>query len=208
MLNKKQKNFSNLKKKIINHEASVGIIGLGYVGLPLVLRFAEKKFNVIGFDVDKKKIKLLNKSKSYIKHIDPIKIDSAIKNNFFATSDFSNIKNVNVIIICVPTPLGAHNEPDLSFIYKTMESIAPHLEDGQLLVLESTTYPGTTDEEIVPIIKKSKFTSEKNVVIGSNFFVGYSPEREDPGNKDFTTATIPKIVSGVSENCLELVKLI
>ncbi len=191
---------NNLKSQIINRKSSIGIIGLGYVGLPLAIRFSEEGFRVIGFDVDGKKVQMLNSGQSYIKHIDAKLIDTAVKNGFKATSDFSHIPSTAAILICVPTPLGVHNEPDLSYIHSTLQSIKPHLTENQLLVLESTTYPGTTEEEIVPVVEKAGFK------IGTNFFVGYSPEREDPGNKNFTTKTIPKVVSGYTENCLEVTK--
>ena len=191
---------NNLKSQIINRKSSIGIIGLGYVGLPLAIRFSEEGFRVIGFDVDGKKVQMLNSGQSYIKHIDAELIDTAVKNGFKVTSDFSHIPSMAAILICVPTPLGVHNEPDLSYIHGTLQSIKPHLKENQLLVLESTTYPGTTEEEIVPVVEKA------GLKIGTNFFVGYSPEREDPGNKNFTTKTIPKVVSGYTENCLEVTK--
>ena len=190
--------INNLKSQIINRQSTIGIIGLGYVGLPLAIRFSEEGFRVIGFDVDGKKVQMLNSGQSYIKHIDAELIDTAVRNGFNATSDFSHIPSTAAILICVPTPLGVHNEPDLSYIHSTLQSIKPYLKENQLLILESTTYPGTTEEEIVPVIEKAGFE------VGTNFFVGYSPEREDPGNKNFTTKTIPKVVSGVTENCLEL----
>lgn len=185
---------------IIRKNAIVGVIGLGYVGLPLAIRYSEEGFKTIGFDIDKEKIDLLNGGKSYIKHIEEARIVSLVTNGFIATMDFSKIAEVDVMIICVPTPLGIHNEPDLSYIHGTLESIKPYLKENQLLILESTTYPGTTEEEIVPVIENAEFS------IGENFFIGYSPEREDPGNKNFTTQTIPKVVSGVTENCLRLTK--
>jgi UDP-N-acetyl-D-glucosamine dehydrogenase len=193
--------------------AKIGIIGLGYVGLPLAIRFSEEDFKVVGFDIDEEKVKLLNEGKSYIKHIKENNIASMANNSFFATIDFSEILNVDVIIICVPTPLGVHNEPDLSFIHGTLDNIKPHLRGNQLLILESTTYPGTTEEILVPFIESipvsSLITHHSSLfTIGENFFIGYSPEREDPGNKDFTTKTIPKVVSGVTENCLELTKIL
>jgi UDP-N-acetyl-D-glucosamine dehydrogenase len=191
---------NNLKSQIINRKSSIGIIGLGYVGLPLAIRFSEEGFRVMGFDVDGKKVQMLNSGESYIKHIDAKLIDTIVRNGFKATSDFNHIPSTAVILICVPTPLGVHNEPDLSYIHSTLQSIKPHLTENQLLVLESTTYPGTTEEEIVPVVEKAGFK------IGTNFFVGYSPEREDPGNKNFTTKTIPKVVSGYTENCLEVTK--
>ena len=193
---------SKLLSKINNQNCKIGIIGLGYVGLPLAIRFAEKGFKTIGFDVDKNKINMLNKGKSYINHITPEKIIDLQDKRFLPTSDFKKISNTEIIIICVPTPLGVHNEPDLSYIKKTLNVISPYLKENQLIILESTTYPGTTEEEILPFINslKNKF------VVGTNFFIGYSPEREDPGNKDYSTQTIPKVVSGVTKNCLELTR--
>jgi UDP-N-acetyl-D-glucosamine dehydrogenase len=141
---------------------------------------------------------MLNAGESYIKHIKQEKIKSALGQGFRATTNFSEIENVNVILICVPTPLTEGNEPDLSYVQSTLKTIQPHLKENQLLILESTTYPGTTEEEIVPVIQNAGFK------VGENFFVGYSPEREDPGNPKFSTQTIPKVVSGYSEKCLEL----
>ena len=190
-----------IKDKFVSSSATIGVVGLGYVGLPLILRFSEVNFNVIGFDVDQEKIKLLNSGKSYINHIDSHKISNIVSNgNFYATANFSDITKVGVIVICVPTPLGSHNEPDLSYIENTLHSLKSHLKKDQLLILESTTYPGTTDEIIIPFIEKLGFK------VGEDFFVGYSPEREDPGNEKFQTKTIPKIVSGFTKNCLELTK--
>ncbi len=188
----------NLLSKIQNNNSVIGVIGLGYVGLPLILRFAESGFKTIGFDIDESKVAKLNAGDSYIKHVTKEKIKHAIKLGFKASSDFSNISKVDVIIICVPTPLGIHNEPDLSYIKTTLELIKSYFKKGQLLILESTTYPGTTEEEIIPVVEKL------NYKIGSDFFIGYSPEREDPGNKKFTTKNIPKIVSGHTKNCLML----
>ena len=185
---------------IKNNKSIIGIIGLGYVGLPLVIRFAEEGFPTFGFDIDAEKVKILNAGETYIKHIYADKIKTAVNNGFKATTDFSEIVNVDAIIICVPTPLDNRNEPDLSFIHNTLESIKSYLKENQLLILESTTYPGTTEEEIVPIVEAAGFE------IGKNYFLGYSPEREDPGNKNFTTKTIPKVVSGYTEKCLELTK--
>jgi len=201
----------NLKSRIQNRQSTIGVLGLGYVGLPLAIRFSEEGFQTIGFDIDAEKVKLLNSGKSYIKHINADAISAIANDGFKATSDFIKIAEVDVIIICVPTPLGVHNEPDLSFIHGTLENIKPHLKENQLLILESTTYPGTTEEEIVPFIQSipnpSPITHHSSLfIIGENFFIGYSPEREDPGNKNYTTQTIPKVVSGVTENCLELTK--
>ena len=190
----------NLKSKIFDRKASIGIIGLGYVGLPLLIRFSEEGFQTIGFDVDVIKVNKLNAGQSYIKHISAEIIKTTIDNGFRATSNFNEISNVDVMLICVPTPLGVHNEPDLSYIQSTLVSIEPYIKENQLLVLESTTYPGTTEEEIIPFISNSNF------IIGENFFIGYSPEREDPGNQNYSTKTIPKIVSGYTERCLDLTK--
>ena len=190
--------MTHLKSSMENKESIIGIIGLGYVGLPLVIRFVEEGFKVVGFDVDDKKVDMLNAGESYIKHIKQEKIKSTLGQGFRATTNFSEIENVNVILICVPTPLTESNEPDLSYVQSTLKTIQPHLKENQLLILESTTYPGTTEEEIVPVIQNAGFK------VGENFFVGYSPEREDPGNPKFSTQTIPKVVSGYSEKCLEL----
>ncbi|MCH7764887.1 MAG: UDP-N-acetyl-D-glucosamine dehydrogenase, partial [Candidatus Marinimicrobia bacterium] len=214
--------INNLKLNIQNRDACIAVIGLGYVGLPLVIRFSEEGFKTIGFDIDEDKVKKLNAGETYIKHIPEEKIAAVVKNGFKATSDFSQISNVDAIIICVPTPLGIHNEPDLSYIKNTLSSIKPYLKESQLLVLESTTYPGTTEEEIIPFIQTIKNSSllptrrkgrqakssieNQKFTIGVNFYVGYSPEREDPGNKNYTTKTIPKVVSGYTKNCLELTK--
>jgi len=190
--------MTHLKSNMENKESIIGIIGLGYVGLPLIIRFFEEGFKVVGFDVDDKKVDMLNAGESYIKHIKQEKIKSALGQGFRATTNFSEIENVNVILICVPTPLTEGNEPDLSYVQSTLKTIQPHLKENQLLILESTTYPGTTEEEIVPVVQNAGFK------VGENFFVGYSPEREDPGNPKFSTQTIPKVVSGYSEKCLEL----
>ena len=192
--------FQFLLEKIKNKKVYIGIIGLGYVGLPLAREFLNKGFKVIGFDIDKEKVAKINKGESYIKHIDSEFIKKYVSSNSFsATNDFSRLKEVDVIIICVPTPIGKHYEPDLSFVLNTTKTITQHLRKGQLVILESTTYPGTTEEEILPIL------SNTGLKIGKDFFLGYSPEREDPGNKKFSTATIPKVVSGITEKCLALV---
>lgn len=189
--------YFSLSKKIINKKAKIGIIGLGYVGLPLALQFGKKKFNIIGFDVDKNKIKLLRKNKSYIKHIshDIIK-KYASKLSF--TDKFSQIANLDIIILCLPTPLTKNNNPDLSFIASTIKRIKEYLKEGQILILESSTYPGSTIKTFLPSIKK--------FIIGKNFFVGYSPEREDPNNIKYKLEEIPKICSGYTKNCSKLVK--
>ena len=192
--------FQFLLEKIKNKKVYIGIIGLGYVGLPLAREFLNKGFKVIGFDIDKEKVAKINKGESYIKHIDSEFIKKYVSSNSFsATNDFSRLKEVDVIIICVPTPIGKHYEPDLSFVLNTTKIISQHLRKGQLVILESTTYPGTTEEELLPIL------SQTGLKVGKDFFLGYSPEREDPGNKKFSTATIPKIVSGITERCLSRV---
>jgi len=190
--------MNSLTQIIKSKESTIGIIGLGYVGLPLAIRFSEEEFKVIGFDIDDVKVNLLNNQESYIKHIKEDDISAMFDQGFMATTDFANISDIDAILICVPTPLGVHNEPDLSYVKSTLNLIKEHLREGQLLILESTTYPGTTAEEIVPVIEKVGFK------VGENFYIGYSPEREDPGNKDYTTKTIPKVVSGHTKNCLEV----
>lgn len=188
---------NELIKKIIDKSAVIGIIGLGYVGLPLVIRFSEEKFKVIGFDIDTEKCGALNSGDSYIRHISEKSIQNAIEDGFIATTNWEQISAVDCMLICVPTPLGANNSPDLQYIYSTLNFIKEYLRKGQLLILESTTYPGTTEEELVPVVEKQGFH------VGADFFVAYSPEREDPGNPDYSTQTIPKVVSGITENCCD-----
>ena len=172
--------------------ARVGVIGLGYVGLPLVLLFEDAGFPVLGFDVDTKKTEMLNRGQTYIRHIGSDRIAKAFANeNVFATADFDRLGDCDAIIICVPTPLGAHREPDLKYIRITAEQIALRLRPGQLVVLESTTYPGTTREELLP-----RFEA-RGLVCGRDVFLGFSPEREDPGNESFNTKNIPKVVGGM-----------
>jgi len=187
-----------LLKKIGSKKAVVGIVGLGYVGLPLMLRFSEVGFRVLGFDIDKGKVDALNAGKSYIEHIKAEHITRARKSGFEATTDFSRAGKADALILCVPTPLNKYREPDLSFIIDTTESLVPHLRKGQLVSLESTTYPGTTDEELLPRIEARGFE------VGKDVFLVFSPEREDPGNPDFTTRTIPKVCGGVTPACQEV----
>ena len=194
---------SQLSQKIITKKLTVCIIGLGYVGLPLALTYAEKGIKVIGIDIDTNKLNLINSGKSYIHHIDNSRIEIALKkNNLIVTNEFSKIKKTDAIILCVPTPLNQNREPDLRFIRSTMQSILPFIKKGQILSLESTTYPGTTEEEIKPLIIKN------GLKIGFEFFLVYSPEREDPGNKDFNTSNIPKVIGGDTENCRSLGNLL
>ena len=192
---------SEIKDKIVSRQAYIGIIGLGYVGLPLAREFLNAGFSVLGFDIDPVKVEKINRGESYIKHIQSGFIASYVKTNkFTATNDFTCLKEVDVIIICVPTPLGEHKEPDLTFVLNTTKTIAANLRKGHVVVLESTTYPGTTEEELLPILEST------GLQVGKDFFLGFSPEREDPGNKKFSTKTIPKIVSGVTEHCLDIIK--
>jgi UDP-N-acetyl-D-glucosamine dehydrogenase len=181
----------NLEKKIATRRALVSVIGLGYVGLPLAMVFASDGYMVLGFDVDDEKVDGINAGNSYIRHISSKNIKSLVnKKRFSATPDFSRLSEADVIIICVPTPLDDHREPDLSFVVNTGKVIASNLRKGQLIVLESTTYPGTTEEVLLPILESSGLKA------GSDFHLAYSPEREDPGNKRFRTSQIPKVVAG------------
>jgi UDP-N-acetyl-D-glucosamine dehydrogenase len=196
-----EKTALDLEKKIRKREAFVGIIGLGYVGLPLVKTFLNAGFRVIGFDVDKKKVSSLNKAKSYIKHVTADDLKPFIREKKFeATSDFKNLSTADVIIICVPTPLDAHKNPDLSFVLNTTQVVAENLKRGQLVVLESTTYPGTTEEEMLPVLETT------GLVVGKDFYLAYSPERENPGDEVFTTERIPKVVGGVTPSCKKVAK--
>jgi UDP-N-acetyl-D-glucosamine dehydrogenase len=179
-------------------KARIGIIGLGYVGIPLALRFHEVGYPILGFDIDEERVTTLNAGESPIKHIPAENIAAMTASGFTATADFSRIAEVDAIIICVPTPLSRNREPDLSFIVETMKSITPHLRARQLLSLESTTWPGTTEEVLRPFIDGRGFT------IGENFFLVYSPEREDPGNPNFSTRSMPKVVGGSTPDCLKV----
>ncbi len=223
----------DLVKKISNRSARVGVIGLGYVGLPLVIEFTLKNFSVTGFDVDQTKIDLLKEGKSYIKHIDispltniahlsseasPLRrVESAkriasktrvvssastanSKLSFTPTTDFSQLKNMDCILICVPTPLNKNREPDMTYVFNTTKTIAQYLRKGQLIILESTTYPGTTDEDMRGILEKSGLKA------GKDFYLAFSPEREDPANKDFSLRTVPKVVGGYTKDCLKAAK--
>jgi UDP-N-acetyl-D-glucosamine dehydrogenase len=180
-----------LRTKISDGSAHVGIIGMGYVGLPLALTFSEKGFHVLGFDVDRSKIEALKAGESYIRHLDARRLRTARSSGRFdATCDFSRLPEADAILICVPTPLTPQREPDMSYVAGTARQIAPHLRSGQLVVLESSTYPGTTDELLRELLEVSGLKS------GRDFFLAFSPEREDPGNRTFSTPTIPKVVGG------------
>jgi UDP-N-acetyl-D-glucosamine dehydrogenase len=186
---------------IRSKKAVVGIVGLGYVGLPLALAFTNSGFKVIGFDIDEKKIKTLKDGDSYIHHIDFRKIRDALREGrFLPTIDFSLLKDVNCIIICVPTPLNKNREPNLSYVFNTTRTIAENLRKGQLIILESTTYPGTTDEDMRVLLE------ETGLKAGEDFYLAYSPEREDPNNKEFSITNTPKVVGGYTKICLEAAK--
>jgi UDP-N-acetyl-D-glucosamine dehydrogenase len=188
-----------LQQKIEARTARIGIIGLGYVGLPLTLLFSEEKFAITGFDIDQTKVKTLNADGSYIQRIPPTDIATARKRGFSATTDFAQIEKMDAIIVCVPTPLNENREPDLSYIVSTADAVAPHLHAGQLVLLESTTYPGTTEEVLVPILesKNKQGLKVSRGAPGNHFFVAFSPEREDPGNDTVARRDIPKVVGGV-----------
>jgi UDP-N-acetyl-D-glucosamine dehydrogenase len=202
---------TTFRSKVQSKSAQVGVIGLGYVGLPLGLLFARNGFPTTGFDIDQAKVEMLEKGESYIRHIPGSAIaEQAEKKGFRATTDFAVLKEMDAILICVPTPLDQHREPDLSFVRNTTEAITSHLRRGQLVVLESTTYPGTTEEVVVPILEKSglrcpirPYATDGSRITApvepaGDFLVAFSPEREDPGNKQFQTHQIPKVVAGVN----------
>ncbi len=184
--------LNDFLQRLTSRKARIAVVGLGYVGLPLALLFARKGFHVSGIDSDLKKIAALRKGTSYILDV-PSRLlkEARIKKNFHATSDYRALSNVNAVIVCVPTPLNKIKEPDISYVVRAVQGIASHLKKGQLIVLESTTYPGTTDEVVVPILEKSSMKADKD------FFVAFSPERVDPGNQDYSPERIPKVVGGV-----------
>jgi UDP-N-acetyl-D-glucosamine dehydrogenase len=181
-----------LRRRIESRTATVGVIGLGYVGLPMTLTMAEKGFSVLGFDIDPTKIEALNHGRNYIQHLDGSRLSAALESGKFrATADFLRLREPDVLLICVPTPLTPQREPDMSFVVETAKQVKASLRPGQLVILESTTYPGTTDELVRGILEQT------GLKCGDEFFLAFSPEREDPGNKSFGTATIPKVVGGV-----------
>ena len=190
----------NRLEKIKSKQAVIGIVGLGYVGLPLAQAFCQKRIKVVGFDIDQEKIDFIEQGSSYIKHIGDEAISSMRSGGLFdVTSNFSKIAEVDVIIICVPTPLSKHREPDLGAVLGTGQAIMPHLQKGQLVVLESSTYPGTTDTELAGVLEQSGLKKDED------FFLAYSPEREDPGNEIYSTSTIPKIIGADTPQALEMV---
>ena len=186
-----------LENKIIDRNFSVGIIGLGYVGLPLAILFQDSGFHVVGIDIDEEKIDSLKADRSYIAHIGDEIIAKLNTDGFIATTDFSHVQDLDAVIVCVPTPLNINREPDLSYINSTFDSVENYLQKNQIISIESTTYPGMTDELIAKKIENLGFE------IGKNIFLVYSPEREDPGNEDYNTKTIPKVVGGISSACLK-----
>lgn len=195
--------LKELKDKIVQRKAEIGIIGLGYVGLPLAVEFAEKGFRVIGIDVDPNRVEQLNKGRSYISDIETRRLRLLVeKKRLGAVTDHSLIKDLHIIIICVPTPLRKTKEPDLSYVMDAVGKVARYIKKGQLIILESTTYPGTTEEIILPLLNTA------NLKVGEDFFLAFSPERIDPANKIYTTKNIPKVVGGVTPNCTEISRLL
>ena len=188
-----------LEKKIKDKKARIGIMGMGYVGIPLGLEFAGTGFSVTGFDKDSNRVKEINSGKQVMKHIPAKSMKEFVKKNKgSATNKFSEIGDMDCLIICVPTPLDKHEQPDMSYIESASKEIGKNLRKGQLIVLESTTYPGTTREIVKPILERSKLKA------GEDFFLAYSPEREDPGNKEFSVSAIPKVMGGLTDDCLRL----
>lgn len=190
--------MNKLINKLIRKEAVIGIVGLGYVGLPLMLRYCEVGYKVIGFDIDHKKIEYLSCGKSYIEHIPSSSISSAISSGFEPTTDFSRALETDALILCVPTPLNKYREPNLSFVTNTVETLTPFFHGGQIVSLESTTYPGTTEEKLLPCLEST------GLKVGSDIFLVFSPEREDPGNPSYTTQNIPKVCGGITAACLKV----
>ena len=186
----------NLLEKLKERRAVIGIVGMGYVGLPLALRFNEVGYPVVGFDIDPGKVDAMNQGKSHIEHIGASRVQQACDSGFRATADMSEISQVDAVILCVPTPLNQYREPDLSFVTDTTDALVPYLRAGQVVSLESTTYPGTTEEELLPRITATGLS------VGENIFLIYSPEREDPGNPNFSTHSIPKVCGGHTPACL------
>lgn len=195
--------LENLRNKILNKTAIIGVIGLGYVGFPLFLGVAKNNYMTLGFDIDHKKIDKINSGQSYINYITSEEVINLLENkNLKATYNFSDIRQCDIIIICVPTPLTENKEPNISYILDSANSISKYFKKGHLIILESTTYPGTTLEEVLPIFTRGGFK------VGKDFYLGFSPERVDPGNKNISIFQIPKIVSGVTDDCLNLVDLL
>jgi UDP-N-acetyl-D-glucosamine dehydrogenase len=198
--------LADLKQRVETRQARIGIVGMGYVGLPLALLFSDERFRVTGFDIAGEKVNTLNQGGSYIVRIPPIAIQQAQKAGFCATSDYSDIEEMDAVIICVPTPLNEYHEPDLSYVTGTVRSIAPHVHDGQLIILESTTYPGTTEDIVVPLLEAGN-PGQLRVARGAGhagLHVAFSPEREDPGNDSVARHDIPKVVGACGSAAVEL----
>ena len=190
---------SSLLRRLRGDDATLGVVGLGYVGLPLVMTFAGKGLRVIGFDIDPAKVSALERGESYIKHIETARVRELVEGGRFQpTTDFTRVAECDAVLLCVPTPLGPNREPDMSYIVGTADTIGPHVQPGQLVVLESTTYPGTTDELLREVLER-----RSGLVAGKDFCLAYSPEREDPGNPRYGTQTIPKVVGGLTPRCRE-----
>ena len=197
--------YKTLKTKIETNQARVGVIGLGYVGLPLAHALHQGGLPVMGFDVDEEKPKAIREGRNYLKHLGSDMVTSLRDSKRFeATTDFARLGECDVILVCVPTPLGRHQEPDISYILQTADAIGKTLRKGQLIVLESTTYPGTTREDMMPAVFKAAGARAKDWVLGEDVFAAFSPEREDPGRKSHSTSTIPKLVGGVGKQATEL----
>jgi UDP-N-acetyl-D-glucosamine dehydrogenase len=206
MITETMDKLGKLKHRIDSREARIGIIGMGYVGLPLALLFSEERFRVTGFDIDSRKVDTLNRGGSYIVRIPAEDIGLAQQSGFRATDDYAEIARMDVVIICVPTPLNEHHEPDLRYITDTAHSIAPHVREDQLIVLESTTYPGTTEEVVVPLLEAENCSGLRvaREAEASGFYVAFSPEREDPGNDTVARRDIPKVIGGCGPVASEL----
>lgn len=190
--------FDRCLQQVKDRSAAVAVVGLGYVGLPLILRVSEVGYKCVGLDVDQHKVDMLTEGQSYISHVPAARVRNAVKSGMRCTSDFSALADADVIILCLPTPLNRNREPDLSYVKNTVSEVKNRLRKGQLISLESTTYPGTSNEIIVNAVQGS------GLVVGEDVFVVYSPEREDPGNKDYSTEKIPKVCGGKTESCLQL----
>ncbi|HTV14856.1 MAG TPA: nucleotide sugar dehydrogenase [Acidobacteriaceae bacterium] len=198
--------LSEIRQRIDSRDAQIGIIGMGYVGLPLALLFSQQRFKITGFDIDQRKVDSLNRGESYIVRIPREDIELARQNGFRATENYAEVSQMDVVIICVPTPLNEHHEPDLSYITDTVRCIAPHVREGQLIILESTTYPGTTEEVVVPLLEAGNSCGLRvaREAGASGIYAAFSPEREDPGNDTVARRDIPKVIGGCSPEASEL----
>jgi UDP-N-acetyl-D-glucosamine dehydrogenase len=198
--------IDEIKGLVETRKARIGIVGMGYVGLPLALLFSEERFAITGFDIDPKKIDTLNQGRSYIVRIPGAEVQAARENGFRATADYSRIADMDIVMICVPTPLSEYHEPDLSFVTGTVSTMAPYLRERQLIILESTTYPGTTEEVVVPLLEKGNLLGLRVArdAVSLGFYVAFSPEREDPGNNTISRRAIPKVVGGCGPAALDL----